>query len=106
MGDSTPRMQRHRAHAEGDHSICNESCTARRALESVNEYRLRAKVLMDRGCTDSRVMELAELELPDYDYLDAEPDAIHRLATERDEWKIEDWFRVYEQFLEQDLNVT
>ena len=92
---STPRVSRHRRHEEKDHSECspNGNCREARELDYLNEEHLLAlaafEELAERGIDARawwgdgyiRARELANAELPDYDYLPREPDSIHRLQV-------------------------
>lgn len=97
---STPRVHRHRGHADDDHSACRyDGCGEHRRLWHANRRKLEAlcvfRKLHERGI-EPRVffgehygaaVELASAGFPDYDYLDAKPDRLDYLAAVPEEFR-------------------
>lgn len=91
---SADRVARMRGHRGGDHSGClYKTCKTRRNLEYANEAHLLAvtafELLAERGM-DARkwwgngyaeARELADAELPDFEYLPRVPDSLLRLKA-------------------------
>ena len=94
---STVRVSRHRRHQDGDHGECNHNGRCRQAKElwQLNEDHLFAVAVfaeLGRRGIDAarffgdgygRARELADADLPDYDYLPREPDSVHRIQAQR-----------------------
>ena len=92
--NSTERVSRHRRHQDGDHSLCiYERCAQAKSLYHLNEEHLFTVALfaeLDNRGVDAagffgdeydRARDLADTELPDYEYLPCEPDSVHRIQA-------------------------
>ena len=93
---STPRVSRFRRHEDGDHSLCAETrCKQAEVLYHLNNERLLARAVfgeLDNCGVDAatwfgddydKARDLADTELPDYEYLPCEPDSVHRIQAKQ-----------------------
>lgn len=100
-----------RGHAAGNHFYCGEKrdCTVAARLYQLNYGRLLFRAIFERlsdpaaffGDQLGQAERLASAELPDYPYLDTEPDFLHRMQANCSRGEALQLLEFYLQYVEE-----